>query len=232
MAGMKHLGQLAWGPLAIALVFANHDSNAQGSFQNLNFENATLPAIPPGGGFEPSSNAIPGWTGYLGENQTTSILHNDVTIGSANISILGPNYFPDNIIAGQYTVVLQSGASGPEYVLVDASIAQMGSVPTNALSLQFLIQATSSFSVSFAGNSLPVSVLSTAPNYRKYGADISQYSGQTGELRFTALSSQFTSLFLDSIAFSSQAVPEPSTLGLFTLGSLVLGWRLRCTRRP
>jgi len=34
-------------------------------------------------------------------------------------------------------------------------------------------------------------------------------------------------LYLDSVGFSNQPIPEPSVFGLFALGSLVLGWRWR-----
>jgi hypothetical protein len=53
---------------------------------------------------------------------------------------------------------------------------------------------------------------------------MSQFAGQTGELRFTAVNSSGR---LDFIQFSNQPIPEPSTVGLFAIGVLLLGWRSR-----
>jgi hypothetical protein len=56
--------------------------------------------------------------------------------------------------------------------------------------------------------------------YTLYAGNIIPFSGQTHELRITALP---VSLFfsVDSIEFSPQIVPEPSALGLFALGGLL-----------
>ena len=67
--------------------------------------------------------------------------------------------------------------------------------------------------------------ISNTLNYTIYGADISAYAGQTGQLLFTAPLQ--TGALLDNIQFSSVAIPEPSALTLFALGSLLLGWH-RC----
>src|ERR1044071_5100703 len=88
-------------------------AQAQGVFQNLDFESANLPSVPPGqsGGFVRISDAIPGWSGFLGTNQVIDVRHNSVTFGSASIDILGPNWSSSlgTIMEGQYTVVLEAG---------------------------------------------------------------------------------------------------------------------------
>ena len=67
--------------------------NAQGTFQNLDFESSVI--VPIQGGppdqvqFAP---AIPGWVGYLGTNQQTQALHNNYNLGSAVIGVLGPGW--------------------------------------------------------------------------------------------------------------------------------------------
>src|SRR5712664_3643145 len=81
----------------------------QATFQNRGFEAANLPAIPSGqpGVLVPIREAMPGWTGYAGSNGITQVLHNDLTLGAANISILGPDWPASEIIAGKYSAVLQ-----------------------------------------------------------------------------------------------------------------------------
>lgn len=68
--------------------------------------------------------------------------------------------------------------------------------------------------------------LETGPNYTLYSGDISAFSGQTVELRISALYNEpfgapdgFTALKLDSITF----VPEPGTVALFLVGFAVSG---------
>jgi hypothetical protein len=76
-------------------IVATVSATAQGTFQNLDFEACTLPAIPPGqyGGLVPMSSAFPGWsTSLINGAPITEILQNDPTAGSAAINILGPNW--------------------------------------------------------------------------------------------------------------------------------------------
>src|ERR1700722_4826419 len=88
---------------ALALFFAIAVSaGAQGTFQNLDFESANL-SPPPGqfGSLVPIMNALPGWTGFLGNNQVTQVYQNNFTLGDASIDILGPgwnNYIGISII--------------------------------------------------------------------------------------------------------------------------------------
>jgi len=211
-------------------------ANAQGTFQNLNFESANLTPIPAGqyGGSVSIVSALPDWTGYLGTVQQTQVLQNNYDLGSATINILGPSWnigYP-GIIDGDYTVMLQAGAGAGG--LINASIAQTGMVPAFAQSMEFSLAEVlggNGFSVSFAGNSLSPAVLSTATSpsgqsYNVYGVDISPYAGQTGQLEFTSIANgRDSSLLLDDITFSPNAVPEPSTLALVVMGGLALAAR-------
>src|SRR5438876_9729900 len=81
------------------------------SFQNLNFESASLTPIPTGqyGDYVPITNALPHWTAYIGTNQVTQVLQNNMTLGDASIDIFGPQWFTNQIIQGRYTLELQSG---------------------------------------------------------------------------------------------------------------------------
>ena len=220
----------------LALLLSAAGALAQGTFQNLGFEAANLPPIPAGqyGGFVSSLDGIPGWTGFLGTNQVTQVLHNAVTLGNASIDILGPYWSFGGIIEGQYTVVIQPGldpfGSGQ---WVSASISQVGLVPADARSIRLKADGYS-FSVSFAGQDLSLIPMGTGANYTLYGADISSFAGQVGTLRLTGLttlSQPSTTDSFDSIQFSNLRVPEPGVFGLSALGALLLGWRVLRRRR-
>jgi len=90
--------------------------------------------------------------------------------------------------------------------------------------------ANATLSVSFAGNSLsPVGLSSgvspSGQSYTLYGADISAYAGQSGQLQFTDVYSGqgLNGIELDDITFST--IPEPSTLALLFMGGMAFGVR-------
>lgn len=219
--------------LGFSCVWAAVRAQSQGNFGNLGFEAANLPPIPAGqyGGPVSSTDAMPGWTAFLGTNQVTLVLHNNLTLGNASVDIIGPNWNnADGIIEGEYTIVLQPGRNpftGISGDNVSASISQVGLVPANAQSIQFKAAASSSLSVSLGGQNLAIISLGTGPNYTLYGADISPFAGQVRTLAITALAAPNTTDYFDSIVFSPQAVPEPCVFGLLAVGSLLLGRRLR-----
>jgi len=88
--------------------------------------------------------------------------------------------------------------------------------------------------VLLGGQPLFLTPLASGTNYTLFGADIHTWQGQTAELDFTVIAQRphvvNINIFLDSIEFSSQPIPEPSVLGLFTFGTLLLGWRFLCKR--
>ena len=189
------------------------------AFVNLDFESADLTPIPPGqfGGSAPIGFALPGWTGYLGTNRVSSVLQNNLTLGTASLDILGPNWNNVGgirIIDGQYTVILQPGfdpfGSGHD---VSASISQTGLVPANAESIRFKALA-SGFSVSIAGQRLSLVTLGMGASYTLYGADVSSFAGQAAALTITGLAQPNGGGFFDSIVFSPSPVPEPSIVAL------------------
>jgi hypothetical protein len=203
------------------LFFGMASIGAQATFQNLNFESANLPQIPPGqtGGIVAFSDALPGWVGYLGANLTTNVYHNELSAGSARINIIGPEFPTTAILEGQYTLALQSG--GPQEPSVEASIAQIGLLPMDIQAIQVKASG-SNFAVSFKGQSIAFSPIGNGPNYTLYQGDVSAFAGQLGELRLSSIAppNPFT-VSLDSISFVS--VPEPSsTLFLLTGGTFAL----------
>ena len=196
----------------------------QGTFQNLNFEMTDLSGFTPG--TVPMVNALPGWQGYLGVNQTASAFYNDLSLGAAAISIHNSSSIKPPI-QGSYSAILQPQFNPNNLPGRDsAAIAQTGLVPVNSLSLRF--HSGSEFmQASFAGQSIPLVQLGITGSYLILGGDISGFAGQTGELKFTMPSVAFSYNipYLDNIMFSNQAIPEPGTFCLFGLGVLLLGWR-------
>jgi len=220
---MRH--HLSWKLFLVLALCNTHQLLAQGTFQNLGFEAAhSIPVFDPQGHpwSMPASDALPGWTCYIGANQTGIAWYNDVALDSAALGILSSAspYPPSGFVQGQYCLSLQTSTlpqfGGP------ASVAQTGQVPADAQSIQFM--GTVPFPVSFAGTVIPLSVLSSQAGFNIYGGDISQFAGLTGELRITSYG-HFG--YLDSLTFSSQPIPEPSTVSLFVVGLGVLYFRWR-----
>lgn len=201
------------------------------AFQNLDFESATLVPIPG----DPYNSvyftlALPGWSGFTGTNQLGAALYDNMFLDSAGIAILDSNFGvnPNLVIQGNYTVLLQSGASlFPSGGAADASLSQTGLVPIGAKSLTFLARPVGPFSVSLGGSNLNLISFPVANrNCNLYEADISALAGLTEPLTFTALAQPIHSndgwLYLDDIQFSPDAIPEPSAVSLLAVGVAVL----------
>jgi hypothetical protein len=201
---------------------------AQGTFVNLGFENPTVPpGTPPG--IVPTSAAFPGWTSPatiaaydqmgLGGTAVLSLLSSNATIG-----------FPFTPFDGRYTAVLQGGITPGDPSM---SLAQIGTVPGDALSLHFFAASFgNNFTVSLNGQPRNFFVLGNFVTYNEYAADISGFAGQTVELRFSQPPQPGAlSLFLDNISFSPVAVPEPSTWALLALGTAAFCYAARRRRK-
>jgi hypothetical protein len=194
----------------------------QGTFHNLDFEEASVPFLPPGqyGADVAVSQGLPGWTAYTysSTDPVTTILHNNMSLGAPAIAILGPSWSSGGTLQRSYSVLLQPSFPG---LVTEPSIAQTGMIPANAQSIRYyskLLYETAG--VSFGGQTLPVSILggSLSAGFI-FGADVSAFAGQKGELRF------FGGGYLDDIQFSAQPIPEPTLSGLIALSGAFLGWR-------
>jgi hypothetical protein len=186
-------------------------------FQNLNFESAqNLPGNPGNGEAVPISNALLGWTAYDGS------------------LVLSEVFFVSNSILGSATSVeLEGGSlalSGNFSVGLfgDSSISQTGMIPDTAESLQFEAEGPgaggslggSGFGVSLGGQYVPLSVLSTGPDYIVYGGNIpADMDGQTEALAFGCDGSG--GIVLDNIEFSTSPIPEPGEFALIGLGAIL-----------
>jgi hypothetical protein len=219
----------------MGFAFAAH-CLGQGTFQNLDFEAATVSQTQLSG-LVPAGSALPGWMIYYGTNQQSQVFFNDFTLGATSVDLLGTNGQAGpygGAIQGGYSVLLQGGVvslPGGAFMSAEATISQTGLVPLTARSILFKAQPDlGTFLVSLAGQSIPFFALSNGPNYTVYGGDVSAFAGATVELRFST-----PQLFggrnwwgLDDIAFSTLQVPEPGLIGLLALGSSLLALRLVC----
>jgi hypothetical protein len=107
---------------------------------------------------------------------------------------------------------------------VSAAVAQTAQIPSDARSL-VLNARTARLDVTFGGIPIPFAVLSSYPDYSVIAGDVSQFAGQTGELRLTVPwigVSGWNYTYLDYIRFSPSMIPEPSSLGLLALAVLLL----------
>ncbi len=204
---------LIWLQVSVVMV------QAQG-FVNLNFESATFTAGRLGGTVS-ATNAIPGWIPYYDGFADTYIVSNGYSLGGPVINIYGTNnpvsYPP---VQGKYFMFLQGGSVGGAH---SAAIGQTGLIPFSAQSLIFL-GSIGGMQITFNNQALSFAVIGTTGSYTIYGADISSYAGQTGEILFRTPAQ--TGGILDNIQFSTVAVPEPGVWSLLGLSALLVGgWR-------
>jgi hypothetical protein len=197
------------------LLIAETTMLGQGTFRNLDFESANIPVVPAGqlGRLVSPEDGLPGWTVYA-----PSLVHNGLPAGGSAVVIFGPEWSSSAILQGRYSVGIFTGVSGIE------AIGQSGRIPEKAKSVQFFGKpGVVNVAMTFRGNPLSFFDLGGNDHSHIYGADISGYAGQTGELRFTGvppLPNSSNSAFIDNIEFSPIPIPEPTTLTLLFGGLL------------
>ena len=195
-------------------------SRGQG-FLNLDFEAATIPSNPTYADMT-AANLFPNWTV---SPPLVYTVYNSFSLSGGSISLISSNSGFILPIQGKYSVLLwgtnPNGPDGP----IPISLGQTGQIPVWARSISYWGD-DQGLQITFNGAVLAFSTLSTTANYNVYGADISAYAGQTGQLLISALSGTGGSQ-LDNIQFSSTAVPEPGTVALIVTG----GWLLGCRRK-
>ncbi len=193
-------------------------------FINLDFEQAAIAPTPVGQFGEASADpalAFPGWTmgpsGALNSNNFT--LYNNLTLGSVAQVLVGPNY-PDAIgyapLQGSYSALLQFG---PSPTLGTPALIQTGVVTANTRSITFLVSATQNDArVTLDGMDIPLIAIGGG----RLAGDVTAFAGGQAELMFSTTSYNGTWLYFDDVVFSPTAVPEPSILGLISLGVVAL----------
>lgn len=206
----------------LLLVVPLRSTQAESTFENLGFESVTIVPVP-GDQFRrvEFGPAVPGWTGFIGNERQDLILYNNMFLGSPGIALLGTGWNP---IEGAFSLMLQAGEllNSP-----DVSVAQFGLIPSGTEALVFRCRGDrGSLTVAVNGETVPLTVLETHEAYSLYSGDISEFAGQNAELKFTnpSIFGKYSNVYLDSITFAT--VPEPSTLGLLGVGIAgLLVWR-------
>lgn len=209
----------------------------QDSFQNLNFESANVQQSQTFG-FVNSTAALPGWTIFYETNDPQVQVGYNVgavfgVVGPL-VSLMGTNTGGISSISGNFSVFLQGGEvvtvpGGGPYV-PETYLNQTGLVPADTQSITFEAQpGTAMLLLSLNGQDVPFTALATESDYTLYGGNIPAFAGQVSDLEFT-VGLYGTGWNLDSINFSAQSVPEPSTLTLIVAGIGLL-WLPQCSSR-
>jgi hypothetical protein len=219
------------GGLAVFLSAA--DGLAQGTFQNLDFEQANKVSV--GGGLPTfvvyTADALPGWALTVGGAPQPTMFWNVPPMNVPPIPPTTASLFKEpstrGVLQGLCSVWLKPVAGNPSLFPV---LAQTGTIPAGAQSILIDAELHSiPIEMGFAGQDIPLSVVSgSASTFYTYAGDISMFANQTGSLTI------WGDTFLDNIRFSDQPIPEPRLLDLSALGALLLGWRglerRRCQR--
>jgi hypothetical protein len=208
-------------------------------FLNLNFESANPSGYVPGNTL-PTSVAFPGWTAYYssasGTNIASTVYYDGVSAGGAAIILEDSNAASGGPLPlqGNFSVLLEGGNSifNPPGEQYSASIGQTGTIPNTAKTLTFWGNIPGGMQITFNGQPLSFIDISNTLNYAIWGADISAYAGQSGQLLFTAPGGlpNTSGGELDNIQFSSLPIPEPAEFALAVLGALILGFHYRRNR--
>jgi len=208
---------------SIAIAACCFGACAQGTFRNLDFEQARLILL--GGQGIPyiaTANAIPGWTAVIGPYQEDALPYNVFSLGSPAITLHDIRDHnpggPVPVIQGEYCLLLQASYPGAEVV---PYVCQTGRLSLEARSLTFKtsnggVVADVFFDVFFNDTELPMTRLAVTDDYELWGADLSDFSGDYGELKFRGQGA------LDDIKFSPLEVPEPATWSILLLGGVVM----------
>jgi hypothetical protein len=213
---------------ALALVLSAGSALAQGTFQNLDFERATVAPTPVngfGGAVDPAQ-LFPGWTVGGGGNYLF-VLYNSLTAGSPAVVLMGPN-FPNgphfSSLQGSYSVHIYY--DNPS-IVPPPTLSQTGLVPATAQSISFLLgNYRGDPAVTLNGVNIPLVPVAGG----RLAGNISAFAGTMAQLSFSTsndiLGDNF--LYFDDIQFSTSVVPEPNILTLSSLGALLVG--LVCVR--
>src|ERR1035441_9099077 len=210
----------ALSAVGLALLLTAASGFAQGSFQNLNFEQATIAPTPIGGWVYPAdpAQAFPGWTvGGGGDPPYPVVMYNTLSTGAPAVCLMGPNFpnFANYLpLQGSYSVLLYCFMGAPP------TLSQTGLVPATAHSISFLVgNGLSDAAVSLNGVNIPVFPASGG----RMAGNISAFAGSVATLTFSVAPDRFIDnlLYFDAVQFSP--VPEPGALGLSALGALLLG---------
>jgi hypothetical protein len=203
-------------------------AGAQGTFQNLDFENANpvpnYTKFPFYIGYTAAS-CFPNWTPEVGGVVQMTILEEGFSTGAAEVTLLAP-YPQQPPLDGNYSVLLEGNP------IDSASISQTGWIPSGAQSLLFDAEpGLGPLSITVGNDSLTLFPVRAETGFEIYGANISAWAGQKEQLTFTAsaYSISLNDWEIDDISFSPYPItvtPEPDTFVLMGIGgALFAGYR-------
>jgi hypothetical protein len=212
---------------------------SQGTFQDLNFENANPVSFgsPYPSAYVTTGSALPGWQAFIGTMQTPVVVLDGISTGGAGISIINNDpSLGGHPLDGNYSAFLFGGGNNPLY---SASLSQTGTVPAGTESLLFDGYVSGApFSVVLGGQPIAMSPLQAFAHYTLWGGNIpSSLAGQSETLTFTeppATGVQPSMFELDDIMFSPSPImvtPEPSPLLLTAIGGILFGIHRRFARK-
>jgi len=211
-------------------VLAAVSAGAQGTFQNLSFEQAN--PISAGDANAPwfvtAGSALPFWSVYYSGVQQTQVSYNGISTGATEVDLVNATGQFVQSIDGNYSVVLQGIVPGSM-----ASISQSGIIPSGTQSLLFEASTyygpQGQLDLFLGAQSIPFIEVGTGANYTLYGANISAWSGMMEQLTFLAPGGSYNNWEIDDITFSPTAVtPEPNALALMLIGGAAFAthrWR-------
>jgi hypothetical protein len=203
--------------IAIIILASSVATFAQGTFQNLDFEEAN-----PTAGYTLAA-LFPGWQAFYNSTPVSVVGYDDESLGVALLSINN-----GALIQGSYTAFLQSAVVGSQSTSV--TLSQTGLVPTGTESIQLDANEPNggSFAVTLGGDTISMVSRQSFSGYTLYGGNISAWSGQDATLSITQLAPATENgeyspslLELDNITFSPQAIPEPNPLALTGIGGVL-----------
>lgn len=190
--------------LALFLATVSPAVRAQGSFQNLGFEQS-LP---------PSESRW--WPDLMGWAPNTVSHYNTISLGGASIILHdSKSEYAQPLLANYSLQLVNAWFPLPPGEIAVAEISQTGTIPMSAQSLRFLATSLTPV-VSFGGNTLATQRIAGTARFHVLAADVSALAGRSGELRFS-----HTGL-LDGISFSTAPVPEPHLIWLLLAGGVAL----------
>jgi hypothetical protein len=225
---------------ALILLIAASSALAQGTFRNLDFEEAIANISPDQpAGFVSAADGLPGWNAYVSSTEDTNVFQqlsqigfNNPALSSTWVSVQSDSAVNAPALDGSFSVLLQSGinATPTGFSKSQSAISQTGIVPASAHSLIF--RTTGPVLLSLAGRPIYLSAVPGSPGL--VGGNISAFEGQTVELRLAALSSGTANPFsalIDDIQFSNMVIPEPSAIPLSVIAVLLVTLRVRCGKK-
>ena len=214
-------------------------------FQNLDFEAGPIYYPPVNEYYNIYSDVLPHWTVRFGNIVQPGASCNNFTLDYPVVALMssGGALRTSYVIDGQRSVYLQSASTeifNNAASAVNVAISQVGTVPAVSQSLWFSARnqwfdsfalPPGPFNVTLGGAVIPMIPMTVNGGDVEFAGSIGGWSGQTTELSIGVMANSAWGgatwegwSVLDSIRFSPEAVPEPSTAALVALGGVALAW--------